>query len=476
MSDIKDYNVKIAQILDEQQALQKNAIEQMLFFCNKNQLNLAQFLIQKNMLPPQYVAKIIKMIHTGENLSTTGKSKCSQDVVEPQKSVVAKNIGKYEVLSELGRGGMGVVYKVRQPGINRILVLKTLLGNVSSHPISVKRFYKEAQAISSLKHPNIIPIYDFGEENGFPYFVMQFIDGMDFQELIDADTCKKTELIDILIKIAHALDYAHKNNIIHRDVKPANVFLDKDHKPYLADFGLAKTSDKASSLTKSGAVIGTPFYLAPEQVRGHRKHIDHRADIYALGVILYKIVCGKFPFIDSRLPGLYKKIQEDIPIAPRKVDNNIDEELNFICLKTIARKAEDRYQSAANFAEALEKYRTGEKQPLGKEHMILTTKMWWGTYKKMIGAIAAIAITLVVALGWWQASNSRISTATKMEQIYYAVYDLVQQQEYDSALQKISSVTTKDAHLIALKGHIYQKMGDTKKAKMLFAVALKKKL
>lgn len=470
MNDIVSYNAQIAQILYQQQALQTSTIQQALSYCNAQQLNLAQVLIQRNVLPAQYIAQIIKMVHTGQGLNETQASNTNN--VQPPSNSVVKTIGKYEIVSELGRGGMGVVYKVKQPGINRVLVLKTLLSNISSDPVSVKRFHKEAQMISTLQHPNIIPIYDFGEENGFPYFVMQFIEGIDFQELIDKNTCERDELLQILVKVAQALDHAHKKGIVHRDVKPANVFLDKDNNPYLADFGLAKMSDKSSSLTQSGAIIGTPFYLSPEQVRGHRKNIDHRTDVYALGIILYKVITGQFPFVDNQFSALYKKILQDMPIAPRKIDREISKELNFICLKTIAKNADDRYQTAESFAQALQSYLAGEKQNIGKEHMAFVTKLWWNAHKKTVTIAVAVCISAIAMLTWWQTSKYQTSETAKRERIYYSVYDLLRAKKYDLALQKISTIKSRDSRLIALKARIYQLTGKTKQAQQLFAKAL----
>ncbi|BBM88061.1 serine/threonine-protein kinase [Candidatus Uabimicrobium amorphum] len=471
MNDIANYNAQIAQILHQQQALQENTIQQALSYCNAQKLNLAQVLIQRKVLPAQYVAQVIKMIHTRQGLNETHANSTSTVQEEPSKSIV-KTIGKYEIISELGRGGMGVVYKVKQPGINRVLVLKTLLSNISSDPVSVKRFHKEAQMISALQHPNIIPIYDFGEENGFPYFVMQFIEGIDFQELIDKNTCERDELLQILIKVANALDHAHKNGIVHRDVKPANVFLDKNNNPYLADFGLAKMSDKSSSLTQSGAIIGTPFYLSPEQVRGHRKNIDHRSDVYALGIILYKLITGQFPFVDNQFSALYKKILQEMPTAPRKINREVSKELNFICLKTIAKNVEDRYQTAASFSQALQAYLAGEKQNIGKERMAFETKLWWNTYKKTVTAVVALCITVIAMFAWWQVAKYQTSETAQRERIYYNAYDLMRGEKYDLALQKISQIKSNTSRFTALKARIYQLTGEINKAQKLFTKAL----
>ncbi len=267
-----------------------------------------------------------------------------------------KKIGKYEILSLLGEGGLSYVYKAYDTVLQRYVALKILK---VADPILIKRFFKEAKIQSSLENENICKIYDFGEEENIYFIAMQYIDGQSFHKVIE--NLKMEEKIIIIIKICNALIEAHKKGLIHRDIKPSNIMIefkeDGEVKPYLIDFGLAKEVEKRDG-SFTGMVIGTIGWMAPEQIKGKPEEIDRRADIYALGVLMYYTFCGVPPF-DENLETL-ESISEKEPIPPRKIKKDIPKELEAIILKCLEIEKIRRYQSAKELKDDLENFLSGE--------------------------------------------------------------------------------------------------------------------
>lgn len=274
-----------------------------------------------------------------------------------QETSLGKYFGGYEVICEIARGGMGIVYKARQHPLNRLVALKVLLSGGAASEIEIERFRREAESAGALQHPNIVSIYEIGEQDGYHYFTMDFIEGVTLQEMIKKKSRLK-KLVQIMEKVALALDHAHRRGVVHRDIKPSNILVSQDGDPKITDFGLAKKLDANTMLTESGAALGTPFYMAPEQTLGSRD-VDARVDIYAMGVILYEILAGRLPFTADTLVDLYRKIVEEDPVLPGKLSRKVEKELETICLKAMEKDPNLRYQTAQEFAEDLQRYLSG---------------------------------------------------------------------------------------------------------------------
>jgi serine/threonine protein kinase len=277
---------------------------------------------------------------------------------------VASRIGDYELLEEIGRGGMGVVYRARQVSLNRIVALKMLLrGSLASND-DVARFRAEAEAAARLNHPNIIPVYEIGEyqDQEQPFFSMKYIEGQTLAQRLADGPIPAREAAEILLPIAQAIATAHKNGVLHRDVKSSNILIDEDRIPYLSDFGLAKRVHTQTggtgkeSLTQSGAIIGTPSYMSPEQAAGQRVAIGPAADVYSLGACLYAMLTGHPPFQAASPVDVLLMVLEQDPLPPRVVNPAADRDLEMIALKCLQKPIDLRYDSANSLAGDLQAF------------------------------------------------------------------------------------------------------------------------
>ena len=263
--------------------------------------------------------------------------------------------GDYQVEGELGRGGMGVVFRARQKKLNRLVALKMLTGHYGADELT--RFLAEAETAASLHHTNIVQIYEVGEDKGAPFFSMEYVESGSLADRLRTGMMPPREAAQLLISVARALHFAHQNGVVHRDMKPANVLLDPDGVPKVTDFGIAKRLKSDTSLTLSGAVIGTPTYMAPEQAKGTSRDVGAAADVYALGAILYEMLSGRPPFLpeDSETAVTVRVITED-PVSPAFYRPGIPRDLETICMKCLEKEPRDRYASAAAFAEDLRRF------------------------------------------------------------------------------------------------------------------------
>jgi tetratricopeptide (TPR) repeat protein/predicted Ser/Thr protein kinase len=309
-----------------------------------------------------------------------------------------KRFGKYVLVRELGAGGMGVVFKAWQTDLRRYVAIKFIRGVESR--ADLERFRREAQTAATLSHPGIAPIFESGEQDGKHYFAMQFVDGRTFDELFSSKPRPALRtLVQILVKVSEAVEYAHEHEIIHRDLKPQNVMLDGRERVYVMDFGLAKSVRSGSSLTGSGVAVGTPSYMSPEQAQGEQARIGPRSDVYALGAILYHVATGRPPFGGKDPLETLRKVVDDEPIPPRKINPKVHPDLETIALKALEKDPARRYGSASEFAQELGRWLEGEPilaRPTGALSRIVR-RVW--KHKILSGGVLALAAGL--GIGSW---------------------------------------------------------------------------
>tara|TARA_R110002095_G_scaffold207151_1_gene191880 strand:- start:67532 stop:69214 length:1683 start_codon:yes stop_codon:yes gene_type:complete len=312
--------------------------------------------------------------------------------------------GNYELLEELGRGGMGVVYKARQKDLNRIVALKTILSKQFASEEEVRRFYLEAQAIGRLQHSNIVSIHEVGQYLGQHYFTMDYISGgslanPQLQTLSETPQADFIQVACLMMQVSKAVEYLHSKEIIHRDLKPSNILIDESGMAYVTDFGLAKVFDAVhqgtdhDAHTQSGTIVGTPGYMSPEQAAGQLEDISARSDIFCLGIILYELLTGVSPFKQkSPLDSLVSVIEGEPPLL-RSLNPDIPSPLELICLKCLEKDPELRYQSASALAEDLECFIAGEPiqaQPAGFRQLF---QRWFRRQPALVSRLSAIVLS-----------------------------------------------------------------------------------
>jgi hypothetical protein len=302
-------------------------------------------------------------------------------------------VGDYELLEEIARGGMGVVYRARQLSLNRLVALKMILAGGLASAQDVQRFQREAEAAANLDHPNIVPIYEVGEHEGQHYFSMKLIEGSSLARRAASFGRDPKAAATLLAKVARAVHAAHQHGILHRDLKPGNILLDEAGEPFVVDFGVAKHIEGASLQTRTGVIVGTPSYMAPEQARSE-KGLTTAVDVYSLGAILYELLTGRPPFrAESALDTILQVLERDPP-RPRSLNRHIDRDLETICLKCLEKDPQSRYQSALALADDLERWLTGHTIQARSSGRATRALKW----AKRNPAQAALALVLV---GWY---------------------------------------------------------------------------
>jgi tRNA A-37 threonylcarbamoyl transferase component Bud32 len=303
----------------------------------------------------------------------------------------------YEIIGELGRGGMGVVYKARQEKLKRIVALKMILSGGHAGMDERVRFLAEAEAIAAIQHPGIVQIHEFGTHEDLPFFALEFCAGGSLASKLAGTPLPPRESARLIEQSARAMQAAHERGIIHRDLKPGNVLLGEDGKPRITDFGLARRVEGGSGLTQTGAIMGTPSYMAPEQAEG-KKDIGPAADIYALGAILYECLTGRPPFRAATPFDTIKQVVTDEPVPPRQLNPQVPRDLETVCLECLHKEPTRRYRSATDLATELERYERGEPvmaRPVGQ-----LERAWsWARRHPATAALAAlVAVTLMLGV------------------------------------------------------------------------------
>jgi len=267
-------------------------------------------------------------------------------------------LGRYEIVAELGKGAMGVVYRANDPMLNRMVAIKTINTEEAGHEGMAEyeaRFYTEAKAAGGLNHPNIIIIYDIGKSGHLVYMAMEYIEGRELRELLaEGQPLPAVQAVDIAAQVGEGLAYAHQHQVVHRDIKPANIMITPDGRAKIADFGIARMRS-SETRTQTGVILGSPKYISPEQVVG--KRADHRSDIFSLGIILYECLTGATPFNGEGLSALMYQITNHDPAPPSSANPQVPVMLDYIIAKVLAKAPEARYQSAADFANDLRECR-----------------------------------------------------------------------------------------------------------------------
>ena len=313
----------------------------------------------------------------------------------PKRTI--RYFGDYELLEEIARGGMGVVYKARQMSLNRPVALKMILAGQLASENDVKRFYSEAEAAATLDHPNIVPIFEVGQHEGQHYFAMGYIDGPSLAAKLDAAGWPTSEAARLVRQIADAIQYAHARGVIHRDLKPQNVLLGADGVPRITDFGLAKRSEDASNLTTTGQILGTPSYMSPEQAAGKTREIGPLTDVYSLGAILYALLTGRPPFEGPDVISTISRVIFEEPTSPRRHNPQVDQDLETITLKCLAKDPAERYSSARELADDLDRFLRDEPiraRPVGS----METAWRWCRRKPLVASLVSV-ISLLLLIG-----------------------------------------------------------------------------
>jgi TolB-like protein/Tfp pilus assembly protein PilF/predicted Ser/Thr protein kinase len=323
------------------------------------------------------------------------------------------DLGDYELLEEIGRGGQGVVYRARQKSLNRTVALKVIgLGQWATQA-HLKRFRLEAEAAASLEHPGIVPIHEVGERDGSCYFSMKFVEGGQLDEVVRREPMPLRRAVELIVKLARTVHYAHEHGILHRDIKPGNILLDAKGEPHLTDFGLARLVETESTVTRTLEFLGTPSYMAPEQAVGNNARVSSATDVYGLGAVFYQLLTGHPPFAGGTTYETIKLLLENEPRQPRLLNPKIDRDLSTICLKCLEKDPQRRYSSALALAEDLERWLKHEPIWAKRSGIFMHGRKWvWRN--PTVATMAAFLLALAIAVGvmFWKSELVRRPATT----------------------------------------------------------------
>ena len=345
------------------------------------------------------LAASLKCLEALEGLAPTANVDSGFAASAPQQQDLPCDFGPYELLEEIGRGGMGVVYKARQKALDRTVAVKMILASHLASPEHIRRFQVEAWAAARLRHSNITQIHDVGQHHGQHYFTMEYVEGKSLAQRIARQRLPVDTIVRLLSTVARAVDHLHAQGVVHRDLKPSNILLDCDDQPHVTDFGLAKVFVPGSEATATGVIAGTPSYMSPEQASGRSSEVGPATDIYSLGAILYELLTGEPPFgrenpLDTLLDILGRE-----PRYPRQLNPRVPHGLELICLKCLAKSPADRYDSAAALADDLERFARQEPLAVRPPNMVERLIQWSRRQPALVSRLGALGVFYLVEIG-----------------------------------------------------------------------------
>lgn len=328
----------------------------------KSNLSLGQILLRKHLLSPGDFVQLKQECQSNvkNKIQSTILMNSQKGVVQLSSPNTPTVIGRYEIIREIARGGMGVVYEASDMELNRVVALKTLIIGEMANEEDVERFLQEAKLTASFNHPGIVPIHEIGIHENVHFFTMDYIDGVPIDEYVKKTRMNARKIMKMVIQIAEALGYAHSKGIIHRDIKPGNILVDHSGNPLLMDFGLAKQQNVGKGLTMSGVALGTPAYMPPEQAEGKLKQIDARSDIYSLGAVLYELIAGRPPFTGTSLAETLQAVIHEEPVSLKNMIPGLALDVDTICMKCLAKDKNKRYSSIKAMLRDMERFIKGD--------------------------------------------------------------------------------------------------------------------
>ena len=373
-----------------------------------------------------------------EPVSDSGQELSEVIQIESESSL--GRVSRYELLEELAHGGMGIVYRARDTALNRIVALKLMLAGQFAGPREVRRFRAEAEAAARLDHPNIVPIYEVGEQDGRPFFSMKLMEGGTLSERLSTggSGLDARQAAVLLAKIARAVHHAHQRAVLHRDLKPGNILLDQQGEPHVSDFGLAKCLDSTDGFTMSGTMLGSPSYMSPEQAAGHANQLTTASDIYSIGALLYQLLTGRPPFEAATPLATLEKVTRQEPRPPRALQPGLDSDIETICLKCLEKEPARRYGSAEALAEDLERWL--RREPILARPVSALDRVAKWTQRNpgtaglvLLSSLAVLALIVGQTIMSLRLSRANTKAQTTNEQLTHSVHEARWRQADDAA-------------------------------------------